>query len=89
MARIPDTISTGNFPVNGNGDRTIESIHQQVAEDAPVILWMTGPDGRHHYFNRLWQEFTGLDNTDDPDGSIWLEAVHSDDREQLIQPINQ
>jgi PAS domain S-box-containing protein len=35
-----------------------------VADNAPVMIWMSGLDKRPTYFNRLWLDFTGLSETD-------------------------
>jgi len=46
-----------------------------MADDAPVMLWMTGTDGLCEFFNRGWLEFTGR-ALDDEIGSGWAEGVH-------------
>jgi PAS domain S-box-containing protein len=35
-----------------------------VADTAPVMIWMSGPDKRRTYFNRPWLDFTGRSETD-------------------------
>src|SRR5215471_3568478 len=35
-----------------------------VADNAPVMIWMSGLDKRPTYFNRLWLDFTGLSEID-------------------------
>lgn len=65
----------------------LNEISREVAEEAPIILWMTGPSGRHNYFNRRWREFTGLKEASDPEGKRWLEALHPDDRDRCLQTI--
>lgn len=67
----------------------VDIVCQRVAEEAPVILWMTGADGKHTYFNRRWREFTGLKKTRDPEGKLWLEALHPEDRDTCLQTIHQ
>ena len=75
MSRLPHAKVDAPLQNNGKSENrgnelTMEAIHQQVADEAPIILWMTGQEGRHLYFNSRWREFTGLDNTDDPEGKI-------------------
>ena len=53
MSRTPHAKTSGPLLKNGKSKNTDskltpEAIHQQVADEAPVILWMTGADGRHH-----------------------------------------
>ena len=30
-----------------------------LADNAPVMMWRAGPDGRCNWFNRVWLAFTG------------------------------
>ena len=36
-----------------------EKRFRNVANSAPVMIWMTGEDGRSNFFNRAWLNFTG------------------------------
>ncbi|MFW6077612.1 MAG: PAS domain-containing protein, partial [Hyphomicrobiales bacterium] len=47
-------------------------------EDAPVLIWISGPDKRVTHFNRSWLEFTGRP-LDDELGHGWMSGVHPDD----------
>jgi PAS domain S-box-containing protein len=54
-----------------------------VADHAPVLIWVIGPRGEGIYFNEPWLGFTGLPvQNQQEDG--WLQAVHPDDRERLL-----
>lgn len=57
-----------------------EERFQLMADSAPVLVWMSGPDQLHTWFNRPWQEFTGRSMTQEL-GSGWMDGVHPDDRE--------
>ena len=48
-----------------------------VADTAPVMIWMSGPDKRPTYFNRPWLDFTGRSEIDLQNGHAAL--VHPDD----------
>jgi PAS domain S-box-containing protein len=45
----------------------------------PQMAWSTPPDGMPDYFNRRWEEFTGV-AAEQHFGTGWLEALHPDDR---------
>ena len=55
-----------------------------LAESAPVMVWLAGPDGRRGYFNARWLEFTGRRLEDEQDDG-WLAGVHPDNREACRQ----
>ncbi|MDZ4372833.1 MAG: PAS domain S-box protein [Phenylobacterium sp.] len=50
-----------------------------LADDAPVMMWVTDPGGRCLYLNRRWYEFTGQTREEAEDFG-WLDATHPDDR---------
>ena len=52
---------------------------RNMADHAPVMMWVTDADGRCTYLNRLWYDFTGQAESDAL-GDGWLDAVHPDDR---------
>jgi len=39
--------------------RESESRFRIMADDAPVMIWATGPDGRRSFVSKRWLEFTG------------------------------
>jgi len=51
-----------------------------VANTAPVMIWMSGPDKEPTYFNQLWLDFTGLSETDLQKGLAGI--VHPEDYPQ-------
>lgn len=58
--------------------RESEARFRNMADHAPVMMWVTEPDGRCSYLNRRWYEFTGQD-PQEPVGAGWLAATHPDD----------
>jgi len=59
--------------------RESETRFRNMADHAPVMMWVTDPTGYCTYLNRRWYDFTG--QTDGAgEGYGWLDAVHPDDR---------
>ncbi|MCB8822279.1 sensor histidine kinase [Microvirga rosea] len=50
-----------------------------LAERLPQLVWFTGPDGYHDYFNRRWYNLTGM-TAEQCRGDGWKSAVHPEDR---------
>ena len=64
--------------------RESEQRFRAVADAAPALIWMSGPDRACSYFNRGWLEFTGRELEDEL-GSGWLEGLHPDDRQRCLE----
>ena len=61
--------------------RESEARFRNMADHAPVMIWVTGPTGACNYVNERWCDFTGTP----PEKSFdfgWLDSVHPDDREK-------
>jgi PAS domain S-box-containing protein len=58
--------------------RESEARFQEMADTAPVLIWMTGTDGLCNYFNKPWLEFTGR-SMEQEVGMGWIEGVYPDD----------
>jgi PAS domain S-box-containing protein len=56
-----------------------EARFRNMADSAPVMMWVTDPDGHCTYLNRRWYEFTGQ-GPGQGEGLGWLGAVHPEDR---------
>ncbi|WP_457089594.1 PAS domain S-box protein [Microvirga sp. P5_D2] len=59
--------------------RESEARFRNLADNAPVMIWVTDPDATCIYLSRSWYEFTGQ-NPETALGLGWLDAVHPDDR---------
>ncbi|ATB51425.1 sensor histidine kinase [Corallococcus macrosporus] len=57
-----------------------EARFRNMADHAPVMLWVTDATGRCVYLSRTWYEFTGQTEAEGL-GFGWLQAVHPDDAE--------
>jgi len=64
--------------------RESEMRFRNVANHAPVLLWMAGADMLCHYFNQTWLDFTGRP-LEAEIGNGWLEGVHPDDLKQCLK----
>jgi PAS domain S-box-containing protein len=63
--------------------RESESRFRHVADNAPVMIWMSGLDKLCTYFNRTWLVFTGQPS-DLEMGNGWTRGVHSEDLERCM-----
>ncbi len=59
--------------------RESEARFRNMADNAPVMTWVTDPSGACTYLNARWYEFTGQ-TPDKAEGFGWLDAVHPEDR---------
>jgi len=58
--------------------RESELRFRSMADNAPVMIWVTEADGACSFLSRSWYEFTGQ-TPDTALGFGWLKAVHPDD----------
>ncbi len=58
-----------------------EARFRNMANHAPVMMWVSDPTGSLTYLNRLWCEFTGQ-SLDEALGNGAWDALHPDDRKQ-------
>lgn len=58
-----------------------ESRFRNMADHAPVMMWVTDESGYCTYLNRAWYEWTGQ-SPGEAEGFGWLNATHPDDREE-------
>src|SRR5262245_45132562 len=64
--------------------RASEEKFRVLANTAPVMIWVTEPDGSASFVSRGWCEFTGQTEQEamGKGGFGWLDVVHPDDREE-------
>lgn len=60
-----------------------EEWFRNMADNSPVMIWVSGPDKRCNYFNNTWLHFTGR-TLEQELGTGWTEGVHSEDLEQCL-----
>jgi PAS domain S-box-containing protein len=60
--------------------RESEERFREMADSAPVMIWIVDHDGRCTYVNKRWLDFTGRTTEEELDHG-WMEGVHPDDYE--------
>ena len=67
--------------------RISEERFRIMADTAPVMIWMAGPDKLREWFNEPWLEFTGRPLRAEL-GEGWAEGVHPEDRARCLEAYN-
>jgi PAS domain S-box-containing protein len=63
--------------------RQSEELFRLMADAAPVLIWIAGPDRDLTYFNRPWLEFTGR-TFEQEAGKGWKDGIHPEDRDAFL-----
>jgi PAS domain S-box-containing protein len=63
--------------------RESEERFRNMADTAPVMIWVSGPDRLFTFFNKTWLDFTGSTKDRELDTG-WSEGVHPDDLDRGI-----
>ncbi|MDB5273967.1 MAG: sensor signal transduction histidine kinase [Chitinophagaceae bacterium] len=61
-----------------------EERFRALADDAPVLIWISGTDRLYHFFNKGWLDFTGR-TMEQEIGSGWTKGVHSNDLDRCLE----
>jgi PAS domain S-box-containing protein len=64
--------------------RSAEQRFAALADSSPAMIWRTGHDALHWYFNRAWLEFRGR-TLEQEIGNGWTEGLHPDDRDLCLE----
>lgn len=59
--------------------RETEDRFRLLANEAPVLIWISESDGSRKWFNRAWLEFTGRPLQQELDDG-WIDRIHAEDR---------
>ncbi|MFL6333507.1 MAG: sigma 54-interacting transcriptional regulator [Pyrinomonadaceae bacterium] len=64
--------------------RQSEGQFRNMADTAPVLIWVAGPDKLRTYVNKQWLDFTGRSLVEEL-GDGWTEGVHPEDHARCIE----
>lgn len=64
--------------------RESEARFRNLADTAPVLIWMSGADKLCDYFNQAWLDFTGRSLLQEM-GNGWVIGVHPDDMPYYLE----
>jgi two-component system, LuxR family, sensor kinase FixL len=67
--------------------RESEERFRLMADAAPIMVWVVGPDGRCTYLNRRWLDFTGRRLEEELEDHR-AASVHPDDREVWVEALH-
>jgi len=71
----------GNEQRRKRAEETLRESEQRfrtMADSAPVLIWMSGPDRTFEYFNKGWLDFTGRTQAEEANYG-WCEGIHPED----------
>ena len=63
--------------------RESEERFRNMADTAPVLIWVSGTDKRCTFFNKAWLTFTGKTMAEEI-GDGWVKGVHPDDIDRCM-----
>jgi len=63
--------------------RSAERNLAAIINTIPTTAWTTRPDGYCDFLNQVWLEYAGM-SAEQAEGWGWAEAIHPDDRENLV-----
>ncbi|HJW50479.1 MAG TPA: PAS domain S-box protein [Burkholderiaceae bacterium] len=67
--------------------RESEERFRLMADAAPVMVWISGPDRKSTWFNKVWLDFVGR-TIDQELGEGWTQNIHPDDAERCLHVYN-
>lgn len=80
LARLGDVFNEMHDRIQADRERLAgqEALYRSITDNGHSLIWLSGPDGAFHYFNKPWLEFTGR-TLPEEQGSGWTANLHPDD----------
>jgi len=72
---------------NARAEQALQSSERNLAtiiNTIPTAAWTTRPDGYCDFLNQVWLDYAGM-SAEQAQGWGWAEAIHPEDREQLVE----
>ncbi|MGB8190923.1 MAG: chemotaxis protein CheB [Chitinophagaceae bacterium] len=80
-----DDITEQNMAVEMIAER--ERWFHNMADNAPVMMWVTDTDKRFIFFNSTWMEYTGR-SMEEEKTQGWMINIHEEDFQQFLKTFN-
>jgi PAS domain S-box-containing protein len=78
------TVKAKRSEQEGREQGESERLFRVMADAAPVMIWVCGPDKGYTYFNKRWLDFTGRPAASEL-GTGWTGGVHPDDLQRCLE----
>ncbi len=66
-----------------------EALFRTIADSAPVLIWMAGPDMRTTFLNTSWTRFADVASLLSDDGYLQSNLIHEADADQVLKRYKQ
>src|SRR5688572_10291729 len=64
-----------------------EKLFREMADNAPVMIWVAGPDNQRTFFNKTWLAYTGRTLRQEI-GNGWMENINKVDLQRFMEVYN-
>lgn len=61
-----------------------EERFRKMADNSPIIIWVTDTKGNPTFVNKSWRDLTGLDSLSSSKNDEWFNTIHPDDKKTVF-----